>query len=75
MVKHHFCGFKDNSLEWWWGAFMLVSYGSWIYNYLCNQCLSPLNWKPQTYRKSLTTLSHNVVLSTPHHERDSNSQL
>jgi len=19
------------------------SYGSWIYNYLCNQCLSPLN--------------------------------
>jgi len=22
--------------SWWW------SYGSWIYNYLCNQCLSPL---------------------------------
>ena len=20
------------------------SYGSWIYNYLCNQCLSPLTW-------------------------------
>jgi hypothetical protein len=23
---------------WWW------SYGSWIYNYLCNQCLSLLKW-------------------------------
>jgi len=22
--------------SWWW------SYCSWIYNYLCNQCLSPL---------------------------------
>jgi len=22
--------------SWWW------SYGRWIYNYLCNQCLSPL---------------------------------
>ena len=31
--------------------------------------------KPQTCRKSLTTLSHNVVSSTPSHERDSNSQL
>jgi hypothetical protein len=26
--------FKESSLSW--------SYGSWIYNYLCNQCLSPL---------------------------------
>jgi hypothetical protein len=25
-------------------------------------------------RKSLTNLSHNVVLRTPRHERDSNSQ-
>jgi hypothetical protein len=24
------------------GAVVLWSYGSWIYNYLCNQCLSPL---------------------------------
>jgi len=24
-------------LWWWW------SYGSWIYNYQCNQCLSPLH--------------------------------
>jgi len=24
------------------GPSWLWSYGSWIYNYLCNQCLSPL---------------------------------
>ena len=30
--------------------------------------------KPQTCRKLLKTLSNNVVLSTPHHEWDSNSQ-
>jgi hypothetical protein len=24
------------------GPLWLWSYGSWIYNYLCNQCLSPL---------------------------------
>jgi len=26
----------------WWGPSWSWSYGSWIYNYLCNQCLSPL---------------------------------
>jgi hypothetical protein len=26
----------DTTLSWSW------SYGSWIYNYMCNQCLSPL---------------------------------
>ena len=26
----------------WQGLSWLWSYGSWIYNYLCNQCLSPL---------------------------------
>jgi len=25
-----------------WGHHRRDSYGSWIYNYLCNQCLSPL---------------------------------
>jgi len=30
--------------------------------------------KPQTSRKSLTNLTHNVVSSTPRHERDSDSQ-
>jgi len=28
--------FTGNSLSWSW------SYGSWIYNYLCNECLSPI---------------------------------
>jgi hypothetical protein len=27
-----------------------------------------------TWQKPLTTLSYDVVLSTPHHEQDSNSQ-
>jgi hypothetical protein len=30
------CWFKYVGPSWSW------SYGSWIYNYLCNQCLSPL---------------------------------
>jgi hypothetical protein len=32
---------------WWrcpWYKGEPRSYGSWIYNYLCNQCLSPLRW-------------------------------
>jgi hypothetical protein len=32
-------------VSWWW------SYGSWIYNYLCNQCLSPLTLWVQTLLK------------------------
>ena len=28
----------------WGGPSWPWSYGSWIYNYLCNQCLSPLMW-------------------------------
>jgi hypothetical protein len=24
-----------------WGPSLSWTYGSWIYNYLCNQCLSP----------------------------------
>jgi hypothetical protein len=31
--------------------------------------------KPPTYRKSLTTLSHNVVSSTPCHEQDQHSKV
>ena len=27
-----------------WRSLWSWSYGSWIYNYLCNQCLSPLMW-------------------------------
>ena len=37
------------------------SYGSWIYNYLCNQCLSPLIWWVQIYtRARCTTLCDKV---------------
>ena len=32
------------------------SYGSWIYNYLCNQCLSPLMWVPISIRVRCTKL-------------------
>jgi hypothetical protein len=30
-----------------WGTVVVVSYGSWIYNYLWNQCLSPLKLRVQ----------------------------
>jgi hypothetical protein len=45
------------------GSSRLWSYGSWIYNYLCNQCLSPLKLWVQTHswRGVLdTTLSDQV---------------
>jgi hypothetical protein len=32
------------------------SYGSWIFNYLCNQCLSPLKFKLHSWRVLDTTL-------------------
>ena len=36
-------------------------YGSWIYNYLCNQCLSPLMlWVRISIRARCTTLCDNV---------------
>jgi len=37
-------------LSWPW------SYGSWIYNYLCNQCPSPLMWAQISIRVRCTTL-------------------
>jgi len=40
------------------------SYGSWIYNYLCNQCLSPLMlWVRISIRARLTTLCDKVCLT------------
>jgi len=34
-----------------WGPLWSWKYGSWIYNYLCNQCLSPLTlWVQIPYR-------------------------
>ena len=41
-----------------WGLSWSWSYGSWIYNYLCNQCLSPLTWVQIPLRRGVldTTL-------------------
>jgi len=36
------------------------SYGSWIYNYLYNQCLSPLMWVRISIRARCTTLCDKV---------------
>ena len=45
----------DRGLSWPW------SYGSWIYNYLCNQCLSPLMlWVRISIRARCTTLCDKV---------------
>jgi len=40
----------------WQGPSWPWSYGSWIYNYLCNQCLSPLMWVRISIRAMCTTL-------------------
>jgi hypothetical protein len=39
------------------------SYGSWIYNYLCNQCLSPLKLEPRSWRGVLDTTLCDKVFS------------
>ena len=42
-------------------AVVTVSYGSWIYNYLCNQCLSPLMlWVRISIRARCTPLCDKV---------------
>ena len=40
-----------------WGPSLSWSYGSWIYNYLCNQCLSPLSceFESRSWRDVLDT--------------------
>jgi hypothetical protein len=43
------------------GPSWLWSYGSWIYNYLCNQCLSPMKlWVRISIRARGTTLCDKV---------------
>ena len=38
-------------------------YGSWIYNYLCNQCLSPLTlWVPISLRRCILNTTFDYVL-------------
>ena len=48
-LAHLTLTFKNgNSSKLLWGCLWSWSYGSWIYNYLCNQCLSPLKLWVQT---------------------------
>ena len=58
LSKHNVLRCKDEfllELSWPW------SYGSWIYNYLCNQCLSPLMlWVRIWIRAMCTTLCDKV---------------
>ena len=54
--------------KWKSGSSWLWSYGSWIYNYLCNQCLSPLlplkpaPFPPLTFPFPLNTPSFPLTL-------------
>jgi hypothetical protein len=50
-----------------WGSSWSCSYGSWIYNYLCNQCLSPLKlWVQIPLRRGVldATFCDNVFFRT-----------
>jgi hypothetical protein len=56
------CIFR-NQLTMTWGTWLSWSYGSWIYNFLCNQCLSSLKlWVRIPPRRSVldTTLCDEV---------------
>jgi len=53
MNQHTVTPYSQNKSSWLW------SYGSWIYNYLCNQCLSPLTlWVqiPLLYNQCMSAL-------------------
>ena len=45
-----------SALSWCGEAIVAMIYGSWIYNYLCNRCLSPLMWVWISIRARCTTL-------------------
>jgi hypothetical protein len=52
---------EKNLLVLYRGLLWLWSYGSWVYNYLCNQCLSPLMlWVQISIRAKCTTLCDQV---------------
>jgi hypothetical protein len=56
-IEYHFICLRGPSWPW--------SYGSWIYNYLCNQCLSPLMlWVRISIRARCTTLCDKVCQLT-----------
>ena len=55
-IFNHISRFK-----WFKGPSWPWSYGSWIYNYLCNRCLSPLMlWVRISIRRRCTTLCDKV---------------
>jgi len=52
---------RMNYVFWLLGPLWSWSYGSWIYNYLCNQCLLPLMvWVRISIRTRCTTLCDKV---------------
>ena len=58
-----FCMSWQEQTTFWWEPSYSWSYGSWIYNYLCNQCLSPLKlkvWIPLMWGVLDTTLCDKV---------------
>ena len=55
-----YCNASSNfSYIWFMGPSWLWSYGSWIYNYLCNQCLSPLMFG--VWSRSERAVQHYVI--------------
>jgi len=55
------CSYLTELLTWLLGPAWLWSYGSWIYNYICNQCLSPLMLRVRiSIRASCTALYDKV---------------
>jgi hypothetical protein len=68
MISKHICdlsksikGHKRSDLHMYEGPSWSWSYGSWIINYLCNQCLSPLMlWVRISIRAKCTTLCDKV---------------
>ena len=60
LLNHYKSYFKLNAHQ---GLSWSQSYGSWIYNYLCNQCISPLTlWVQIPFRRGVlnTTLCDKV---------------
>ena len=53
-----FIYWKRGRPSWTW------SYGSWIYNYLCNQCLSPLNIVSSWWAEILLKVALNTINQT-----------
>ena len=68
LIIDYFCRYENGSenLDFLSRAYMQThteppfSYGSWIYNYLCNQCISPLMWVRISIKARCTKLCDEV---------------